>query len=170
MCVKRLGIVVIALTACDLDIPDDVCYTCELTEPEFRENRKVALSMIAIGAAICFIFKHAIFALRLNADLYKNYWNLSTVRANDFAIQISIPETEWNKWLKVDQKSKTFKEHLISRIQDRIDALLDSSYDRNHEMRKLERLPQIRRSTGKKAEIATIEFAYSNKVMLDLLK
>ena len=110
--------------------------------------------MASTAVIACIFYRCVLYFLRTTASINYKLWDINTVTAADFTIEIDIPEIIWKKWIKRGMKL-SFKEYLREQLQPQIDALPVVLNDK---------------SINSDTRIACIFFAYSNSDLIDKLK
>lgn len=139
---------------CDLEFSKlYVQYNCDFADKIAKEQLK-GLFIAATAIVACIFYRCIIYFLRTTASIDYKLWDIHTVTAADFTVEVNIPEIIWRKWKKRNIKT-SFKEYFRNQLQPQIDALPQCLSD-----------PRVNTDT----RIACIFFAYANSNLIDVLK
>jgi len=129
-------------------------YSCDFNEEEAYQ-RKVGLHAAFIGLVACFIYSYVIYHTRKSAAINYKIWDMNTVTAADFTVEVGIPPIIWRKWnrrnIKDTQSFKNFFRDQLQRQVDELPPVLDNP------------------ATNTNADIACVIFAYSNRKLIKAL-
>lgn len=101
---------------CDLEFSKlYVQYNCDFADKIAKEQLK-GLFIAATAIVACIFYRCIIYFLRTTASIDYKLWDIHTVTAADFTVEVNIPEIIWRKWKKRNIKT-SFKEYFRNQLQ-----------------------------------------------------
>lgn len=80
-----------------------VQYNCDF-QGKLNEQQKNGLWVASTAIIVCIFYRCVLYFLRTTASINYKLWDINTVTAADFTIEIDIPEIIWKKWNKRKMK------------------------------------------------------------------
>jgi len=135
---------------------------CDFTSQELSVRRVEGLLIASMGVFICLFFVVYLDYLR---NIFKNLnieWDVKTITAGDYSVELDISQKMWDNFLKDVYKPELaatklvqFRKYLEHKLEDNLSALPDLGYEDEPVQR---------------VNIAMLTFAFDNAQLINLLK
>lgn len=135
---------------------------CKFENDELNTRQVEGLAIACLGVFICLFF---VVYLDYLKSIFKNLnieWDVKTITAGDYSVELDISEKMWNNFLNEVYKPELaatkmvqFRNFLQSKLEDNISALPDLGYEDEPVQR---------------VNISMLSFAFDNAQLINLLK
>ena len=135
---------------------------CKFGAEELNTRQVEGLAIACLGVFICLFF---VVYLDYLKSIFKNLnieWDVKTITAGDYSVEVDISEKMWNNFLNEIYKPELaatkmvqFRNFLQSKLEDNISALPDLGYEDEPVQR---------------INISMMSFAFDNAQLINLLK